>query len=73
MDVVKRLPFVGKIGWFLGPYWGFRAVREAALGGAPWTQIGMCVLVSGGYVVFGTVCLRVFVNVARSNGSLKLT
>jgi ABC-2 type transport system permease protein len=66
-------PFVGKIGWFLGPYWGFRAVREAALGGAPWTQMGMCVLVSAGYVAVGALCLRVFVGVARSSGSLQLT
>ena len=65
--------FVGKIGWFLGPYWGFRAVRQAALGGAPWQQIGMCLAVSASYVAFGTVCLRLFVRVARSSGSLKLT
>jgi ABC-2 type transport system permease protein len=65
--------FVGKIGWFLGPYWGFRAVRQAALGGTPWTQMAMCVLVSAAYVAVGALCLRVFVNVARSTGSLKLT
>ena len=35
--------FVGRIGWFLGPYWGFRAIRGAALGPSPWPDIGMCV------------------------------
>ncbi|HLX32968.1 MAG TPA: ABC transporter permease [Gaiellaceae bacterium] len=65
--------FVGKIGWFLGPYWGFRAIRDATLGGAPWPQMGMCVALSAAYVVLGSVCLRVFVHVARSTGSLKLT
>jgi hypothetical protein len=65
--------FVGKIGWFLGPYWGFRAVRQSALGGHPWPQMGMCLVVSLAYVVVGTVCLRLFVRVARSTGSLKLT
>lgn len=65
--------FVGKIGWFLGPYWGFRAVRQAALGGTPWQQMGMCLVISAAYVVLGALCLRLFVHVARSTGSLKLT
>jgi ABC-2 type transport system permease protein len=65
--------FVREIGWFLGPYWGFRAVRYSALGGDPWRQMGMCLVVSLAYVFVGTVCLRLFVQVARSTGSLKLT
>jgi ABC-2 type transport system permease protein len=65
--------FVGWIGWFLGPYWGFRAIKEAALGPSPWPSIGMCFVVSAAYFVVGTVCLSWFVRVARSRGSLKLT
>jgi len=65
--------FVGKIGWFLGPYWGFRAIRAAALGGAPWPDIGVSVGISLAYLVIGSVCLRAFVHVARRTGSLKLT
>ena len=65
--------FVGHIGWFLGPYWGFRAIRESALGPSPWRDIGMSFVVSGAYLVVGTVCLHFFVRVARSRGSLKLT
>jgi ABC-2 type transport system permease protein len=65
--------FVGRIGWFLGPYWGYRAIREAALGPSPWAAIGMCLAVSAAYLVVGTVCLRAFVHVARSRGTLKLT
>ena len=65
--------FVGRVAWFLAPYWGFRAIREAALGGSAWPAIGMCVVVSGAYLVVGTVCLRAFVHVARSRASLRLT
>ena len=65
--------FVGRIGWFLGPYWGFRAIRGAALGPSPWLDIGMCVVVSAAYFVVGTVCLHWFVRVARSRASLRLT
>ncbi|HEX3806047.1 MAG TPA: ABC transporter permease [Gaiellaceae bacterium] len=66
-------PFVGRIGWFLGPYWGFRAVREAALGSDAWRYIGMCFAISAAYAVVGSVCLFFFERVARSRGSLKLT
>jgi len=65
--------FVGRIGWFLGPYWGFRAIKEAALGPSPWPDTGMCVVVSTAYFAVGTICLRLFVRVARSRGTLKLT
>ena len=65
--------FVGRIGWFLGPYWGFRAIREAALGPTPWPDIGMCLVVSAAYFAIGATCLRWFVRVARSRGTLKLT
>lgn len=66
-------PFVGKIGWFLGPYWGFRAIREATLGPSPWPDVGMCLAVSSAYLAVGAVCLHFFVKVARTTGSLKLT
>jgi ABC-2 type transport system permease protein len=65
--------FVGRIGWFLGPYWGFRAIRESALGPSPWPEIGMSLLVSGVYFAIGAICLHYFVRVARTTGSLKLT
>jgi ABC-2 type transport system permease protein len=65
--------FVGRIGWFLGPYWGFRAIRGAALGPSPWLDIGMCIVVSAAYFVVGTVCLQWFVRIARSRASLRLT
>lgn len=65
--------WVGKVGWVLGPYWGFRGIREAALGGSPWAAIGMSFAISGAYFLIGAVCLHFFVRVARTTGSLKLT
>jgi ABC-2 type transport system permease protein len=65
--------FVGRLSWFLAPSWGFRALQESALGQSPWPDIGMCLVVSTAYLVIGTVCLRVFVHVARARASLKLT
>lgn len=65
--------WVGRVGWFLGPYWGFRALRQAAIGGSPWFALGMSFAVSAAYVAIGSVCLHYFVRVARTTGSLKLT
>jgi ABC-2 type transport system permease protein len=65
--------FVGPVSWFLGPSWGFRAIQEAALGKTPWPDIGMCFVVSGAYLLIGTVCLNVFVRVARARATLRLT
>ena len=48
-------------------------LKGAALGGSPWPDIGMCVVVSAAYFVVGTVCLHGFVRVARSRASLRLT
>lgn len=71
---LSTLPtFVGKIAWFLAPYWGFQALQDAALGGSPWRDIGMCVVVSAAYLAVGTACLHAFVEVARARASLKLT
>lgn len=65
--------FVGPISWFLGPTWGFRAIREAALGGTPWPDIGMCVLVSAVYLVVASACLHLFERLARSRATLRLS
>jgi len=73
---LSTLPaFVGHIGWCLGPYWGFQAIKQATLGsaGGAWKDIGMCFAVSAAYAVIGSVCLHFFERVARARGSLKLT
>jgi ABC-2 type transport system permease protein len=71
---VSLLPgFVEPISWVLAPTWGVKAIRQAALGGDPWPQIGMCLLLGCAYLVLGTVTLRNFERLARAQATLSLT
>ena len=71
---VSILPaFVRPIGWLLAPYWAFNAIKEAALGGTPWPDIGMCAALSLAYLAIGAASLVAFEAVARARGSLRLT
>jgi ABC-2 type transport system permease protein len=65
--------FVRPISWLLAPTWGFRGIKEAALGGTPWPDIGMGLVLSVVYLVIGGSCLVAFEYVARARGSLRLT
>ena len=65
--------WVGPIAWVLSPYWGMTAIREAALGGSAWPEIGMCVGLGVVYLVLGSVALRNFERLARSRATLSLT
>jgi ABC-2 type transport system permease protein len=65
--------FVEPISWLLAPSWAFRALRDAALGGSPWTDIGMCVVLAGVYFVIATGFLRLFEHLARARATLRLT
>jgi ABC-2 type transport system permease protein len=65
--------FVRPISWLLAPTWGFRALQEAALGGTPWPDMGMCLVLSVAYLAIGGSCLVAFEYVARARGSLRLT
>jgi len=65
--------FVRPISWLLAPTWGFRGMQEAALGGTPWPDIGMCLVLSVVYLAIGGTCLVAFEYVARARGSLRLT
>jgi ABC-type polysaccharide/polyol phosphate export permease len=65
--------FVRPISWLLAPTWGFRAIKEAALGGSPWPDMGMCLVLSAVYLAIGGTCLVAFEYVARARGSLRLT
>jgi ABC-2 type transport system permease protein len=71
---VSLLPaYVRPIGWLLAPFWGFNAIKESALGGTPWPDIGMCAALSVVYLAIGSAFLVVFEGVARARGSLRLT
>jgi ABC-2 type transport system permease protein len=61
------------LAWLLAPTWGVRAVREAALGGSAWPEIGMCALLGIVYVALGALCLRNFERLARQRATLSLT
>ena len=66
--------WVGPISWFLAPTWGFRALPEAALGGTPWPDMGMCVVAQRRATSSSAwLCLRAFEDVARANATLRLT
>ena len=64
--------WIGPVSWLLAPTWGFRALRDAALGGSPWPSIGMCVVVTAAYLAVAVVCLAGFERVARSRAALRL-
>jgi len=65
--------WVGPISWFLAPTWGFRAIRDGALGGPAWTNIGMCAILSVAYFGVAAGSLRIFENLARARATLRLT
>jgi ABC-2 type transport system permease protein len=61
------------ISWILPPYWGVRALRAAALGGAVWGPLLLTVALgaaSGGAAALG---LRYFEHRARARATLSLT
>ena len=65
--------FVRPLSWVVAPTWGSPAMKEAALGGTPWPDMGMCLALSLVYLVIGGTCLIAFEYVARARGSLRLT
>lgn len=65
--------WVGPISWILAPTWGFRAIQEACLGGTPWGDIGMCLLLSAAYAAASVPFLRLFEYLARDRATLQLT
>lgn len=65
--------WVGPISWILAPTWGVNALREAAIEGSPWAEIGMCLLLGAVYLVIGHFTLRHFERLARERATLSLT
>src|SRR5438132_1297327 len=45
--------WVRPISWVLAPTWGMNAIRQAALGGSPLDDLGMCFLLGATYVTVG--------------------
>jgi len=57
--------WVGPISWALAPTWGVNALREAAIAGNPWPEIGMCLALGAVYLVIGHFALQHFERLAR--------
>jgi ABC-2 type transport system permease protein len=65
--------WVGPISWALAPTWGVNALREAAIAGNPWPEIGMCLALGAVYLVIGHFALQHFERLARERATLSLT
>jgi ABC-2 type transport system permease protein len=61
------------ISWILPPYWGIEAIRNAALGGPVWGQLGMTVLLGLASLLISAFTFRWFEHLARSRATLSLT
>jgi ABC-2 type transport system permease protein len=64
--------WVRPISWALAPTWGVDAIREAALGGGAWPEIGLCLALGAAYVAIGALVLDTALRAARQDGSLAL-
>jgi ABC-2 type transport system permease protein len=64
--------WVRPISWALAPTWGVDAIREAALGGNPLPEIGLCLALGCGYVAVGALVLEAALRAARDDGTLAL-
>jgi len=65
--------WVRPISWALAPTWGIRAIREAALGGSPVTDLLVCGAIGLGYATAGMLLVDTVLHSARSRATLSLT
>ena len=65
--------WVRPLSWLLAPTWGVAAIREAALGGNPVPEIGLCLLVGAGYLALGVLAAESVVQSARQHATLALS
>jgi ABC-2 type transport system permease protein len=63
------LPF----SWALAPTWGINAIRDAALGGSPYADIAMALLLGAVYLAIGIVLVNRALHAARAKATLALT
>ena len=65
--------WVRPVAWALAPTWGVRAIRQAALGGAPLWPVAACIGLATRYGVVGALLVNTVLRSARSTASLSLT
>jgi len=65
--------WVRPISWALAPTWGIRAIREAALGGAPVADLAICAGLGACYAAAGILLVETVLRSARAHASLSLS
>jgi ABC-2 type transport system permease protein len=65
--------WVHPIAWALPPTWGVAAVKDAAFGSSPWSDMSICLALSFAYAAVGTLIARRLLDSARANATLALT
>jgi ABC-2 type transport system permease protein len=65
--------WVRPISWALAPTWGIAGIREAALGGSPWDDIAMAMLLGAAYTLIGVLVVNRVLRAARAKATIALT
>jgi ABC-2 type transport system permease protein len=65
--------WVRPISWALAPTWGMNAIREAALGGTPFPDLALCLVLGAAYIGGGILVLETVLGAARRRAALSLT
>ena len=65
--------WVRPISWLLAPTWGISAIRGAALGGSPYADIALALLLGAGYTLAGVMLADRALRSARDKATLALT
>jgi ABC-2 type transport system permease protein len=65
--------WVRPISWALAPTWGMNAIREAALGGTPFPDLALCLVLGAAYIGAGILVLETVLGAARRRAALSLT
>jgi ABC-2 type transport system permease protein len=65
--------WVRPISWALAPTWGIAAIREGALGGTPWDDVAMALLLGAAYTLLGVAVVERVLRAARAKATIALT
>ncbi len=65
--------WVRPISWVLAPTWGIAGIRQAALGGSAWDDVGMALALGAAYTLLGVLVVHRLLDAARRKATLSLT
>jgi ABC-2 type transport system permease protein len=65
--------WVRPVSWVLAPTWGINAIREAALGGAPYLDVLLALALGAAYTAVGVLLVRRALHAARAKATLALS